>query len=104
MLVPTKTSGKINAAQTIHMVQPVRRALAAMRLCPRISLKKLSGMAFIAIPVSFFKEIRGHKRMAAKALLTGWTMWIVCAALIFPLVFVGTNIGYDFEPRYPIGT
>src|SRR5438876_10776191 len=30
------------------MTQPVRSALAAIRLCPRISLKKLTGMAFIA--------------------------------------------------------
>jgi len=42
--------------------------------------------AMSAIPVSFFKEIRGHKRIAARALLTGWVMWILCSKSIFPLV------------------
>jgi hypothetical protein len=56
-----------------------------------------------AIPVSFFKEIRGHKGIAARALLTGWVMWILCGTLIFPFVFFGTNMGYYFEPRHPIG-
>jgi len=42
--------------------------------------------AMSAIPVSFFKEIRGHKRIAARALLTGWVMWILCGKSIFPLV------------------
>jgi hypothetical protein len=60
--------------------------------------------AMKAIPVSLFKEVRAHKWIAARALLTGWIMWIVGSALIFPLVFVGTNLGYDFEPRYPIAT
>ncbi|PYK20407.1 MAG: hypothetical protein DME55_02315, partial [Verrucomicrobia bacterium] len=60
--------------------------------------------AMKAIPVSFFREIRGHKRVAASALLTGWVMWILGGLLIFPLAFLGTNLGYDFEPRHPIGT
>jgi hypothetical protein len=60
--------------------------------------------AMKAIPVSFFKEIRGHKRIAARALLTGWVMWILGGISIFPLVFFGTNVGFDFEPRHPIGT
>ena len=60
--------------------------------------------ALKAIPVSLFKEIRGHKRIAAQGLVTGWVMWIIGGALIFPLVFLGTNIGYDFEPSHIIGS
>ena len=60
--------------------------------------------AMKAIPVSFFKEIRGHKRIAARALLTGWIMWILGGISIFPLAFFGTNVGYAFKPRHPIGT
>jgi hypothetical protein len=51
-----------------------------------------------------FREIRAHKRLAAGALLTGWVMWIFCGMLIFPLVFWGTNFGYFFEPRHPVGS
>src|SRR6266850_3959882 len=56
-----------------------------------------------AIPISFFKEIRGHKRIAARALLTGWSMWILAGRSIFPLAFFGTNTGYYFG-RHPIGS
>jgi hypothetical protein len=31
--------------------------------------------ALTAIPVSLFKEIRGHKWIAGGALLTGWSVW-----------------------------
>jgi hypothetical protein len=41
--------------------------------------------ALKAIPVSFFKEIRGHKWIAARALLTGWTVWIAFVKIIPPL-------------------
>jgi hypothetical protein len=57
-----------------------------------------------AIPVGFFRDIRGHKGIAARALLTGWVMWILGGILIFPLAFLGTNVGYDFEPSHPIAT
>ena len=72
-------------------------------------LRKNSAMwywrqAIKAIPVSFFREIRGHKGIAAKALLTGWGMWILGGMSIFPLVFFGTNMGYGFEPSHPIGS
>ncbi len=60
--------------------------------------------AMKAIPVSFFKEIRGHKRIAARALVTGWIMWILGGISIFRLAFFGTNVGYAFKPRHPIGT
>ena len=63
--------------------------------------------AMKAIPVSLFKEIRGHKRIAASALLTGWGMWIVYVTWIFPLLtpfFFGGNFGVAIEPRAPIGT
>ena len=57
-----------------------------------------------AIPVSLFTEVRGQKRVAARALLIGWSMWIVGGMLIFPLAFYGTNLGFDFEPSHPIGS
>jgi hypothetical protein len=41
--------------------------------------------AMKAIPVSLFKEIRAHKRIAARALLTGWVTWILCSFSILPL-------------------
>jgi hypothetical protein len=37
------------------------------------------------IAVSFLREIRGHKWIAARALLTGWAIWILCSKSIFPL-------------------
>src|SRR5262245_12150954 len=60
--------------------------------------------AMKAIPVTFFREVRGHKQTAAGALLTGWVLWILGGALIFPLVFYGTNVGFEFDPRHPIGS
>jgi hypothetical protein len=63
--------------------------------------------AMKAIPVSFFKEIRGHKRIAARALLTGWGMWILYVTSIFPHItpfFFGGSFGVYIEPRDPIGT
>src|SRR5262245_54756354 len=56
------------------------------------------------IVISFFTEVRGHKRIAAKVLLTGWGMWILGGMVLFPLAFLGTNLGYDFQPLHPIGT
>ena len=43
--------------------------------------------AMKAIPVSFFRDIRAHKWSVAKALMTGWVLWIIAANLIFPIVF-----------------
>src|SRR4030095_17155248 len=40
--------GKIRLAARIHRTQPVISALATLHLCARISLKKLTGMAFMA--------------------------------------------------------
>jgi hypothetical protein len=57
-----------------------------------------------AIAVSLFTEIRAHPWIAARAILTGWGTWILGGMLMFPLAFVGTNIGYDFEPQHPIAT
>ena len=57
-----------------------------------------------AIPVSLFKEVRGHKQIAARALLIGWGIWILGGMMIFPLAFYGTNLGFDFEPSHPIGS
>jgi hypothetical protein len=60
--------------------------------------------ALKAIPVSFCREVRGHKRAAVSALLTGWAMWILGGTLIFPLAFFGTNLGYVFVSNDPIGS
>ena len=60
--------------------------------------------AMKAIPVSVLREIRAHKPIAARALLMGWTMWILAGALIFPLAFIGTNVGYSFQPLHLIGS
>jgi hypothetical protein len=63
--------------------------------------------AMKAIPVNFFEEIRGHKWIAARALLIGWGMWILFVTLIFPYLtpfFLGSNLGVSIEPRDPIGT
>src|SRR5262245_4562861 len=43
--------------------------------------------AMIAIPVSFFRDIRAHKWSVGKSLMTGWVLWIFAAYLIFPIVF-----------------
>jgi hypothetical protein len=37
--------------------------------------------------VSFFRDIRAHKWSVAKALMTGWVLWILAANLIFPIVY-----------------
>ncbi len=54
-------------------------------------LKKDSAMwywrqAMSGIAVSFVREIRGHKWIAARALLTGWSLWILCGISILPVV------------------
>jgi hypothetical protein len=41
--------------------------------------------AMNAIPVSLFREVRKHKLIAGRALLTGWILWILCGVLIAPL-------------------
>jgi hypothetical protein len=50
--------------------------------------------AMKGIPVSFFKEIRGHKATAARALLMGWGLWTLYVVWIVPRVtpyFLGTG-------------
>jgi hypothetical protein len=42
--------------------------------------------AIKAIPVTLFKEIRGHKWIAARALLTGWGIWVLCGVSILRIV------------------
>ena len=34
-----------------------------------------------AIPVSVFKEVRSHKRIAARAMMIGWAIWTVFAVM-----------------------
>ena len=64
--------------------------------------------AMKAIPVSFFKEIRGHKAIAVRALLMGWGLWTVYILEIVPLLtpyFLGiNNVGVAIAPSDPIGT
>jgi hypothetical protein len=60
-----------------------------------------------AIPISFWKEIRGHKKIAARALLTGWALWTLYVTTIFPVLtpyFFGGGFGVGFAPSDPIGT
>ena len=51
-----------------------------------------------AIPVSFFRDVRRHKWMASRALVTGWIMWVVAGTALFPLMYHGTNFVYDGRP------
>lgn len=39
-----------------------------------------------AIPVSLLREIRTHKRIAARALLTGWGLWVFSLIWFFPFI------------------
>lgn len=61
-----------------------------------------------AIPITLFRDIRGHKSSAAKALITGWVLWILAARLVSPLVFAGTGPGdgpelsFRFDPSDPV--
>src|SRR5262245_58048490 len=41
--------------------------------------------AMKAIPVSLFRDVRAHKWSVAKALMTGWVLWILAAYFIFPI-------------------
>ena len=53
--------------------------------------------------MTFLKEIREHKWMAARGVLTGWALWTFFILWIFPF-FVGGNIGVALTPSDPIGT
>ena len=61
-----------------------------------------------AIPITLFREIRADKSFAAKALITGWVLWILGARLVFPLIFAGTwsgegpEVSFHFDPGDPI--
>lgn len=52
--------------------------------------------ALKAIPVSLFKELWGHKWIAASALLTGWAAWMIFVTMI-PLHVPGA---FFFSHRY----
>lgn len=52
--------------------------------------------ALKAIPVSLFKEIGGHKWIAARALLTGWAVWMMFLTVI-PL---HVPLAFFFSHRY----
>jgi hypothetical protein len=52
--------------------------------------------ALKAMPVSFFKEIRRHKWIAARALLTGWATWMIFVTMI-PL---HVPLAFFFSHRY----
>ena len=52
--------------------------------------------ALKAIPVSLFKEIRGHKWIAGRALLTGWAVWMIFLRMV-PL---HVPLAFFFSHRY----
>jgi hypothetical protein len=65
--------------------------------------------AMKAIPVSFFRDIRAHKWSVAKALMTGWILWILAAILIFPVVHYdpyadknAPEVSFDFVSAGPL--
>jgi len=63
--------------------------------------------AMSGIAVSLFREIRGHKWIAARSLVMGWFMWILYVTLIFPLLtplFSGSHFAVAIVPQDPIGT
>jgi hypothetical protein len=43
--------------------------------------------ALKAVPISLFREIRAHKLIAARALVTGWGIWILYLLTLSPLFF-----------------
>jgi len=54
--------------------------------------------ALKAIPVSLLKEVRAHKWIAARALLTGWVVWIMCELMLPDLMrsfYYFRVAGYD---------
>ena len=62
-----------------------------------------------AIPVSFFRDIRAHKWSVAKALMTGWILWILAAILIFPIIRYdpyadkdAPEVSFDFVSAGPL--
>ena len=60
-----------------------------------------------AIPISFFKEIWGHKWIAARALLIGWALWILYITTILRLLtpyFIGSGFGVAITLSDPIDT
>jgi hypothetical protein len=59
------------------------------------------------IPMSFVREIRGHKWIAARALVLGWAIWVLFVMLIFPYLtrfFLDGSFSVFIEPRDPIAT
>jgi len=80
------------------------------------------------IPVTLFREVRAHKSMAGRALLTGWALWFFSLLWFFPFVspwffqprmipkpphafipfesweFVATGVGAAFSFEDPIGS
>jgi hypothetical protein len=63
--------------------------------------------AMKAIPVSFFRDIRGHKWVAARSVLIGWVLWTLYVTSIFPMItpyFFGGSFGVDIQPSHPFGS
>ena len=57
--------------------------------------------ALKAIPVSLFKEIRGHKWIAGRALLTGWAVWMIFGfGPIYPMIPLHVPLAFFFSHRY----
>src|SRR5262245_37734033 len=58
-----------------------------------------------AIPVSLFREIRSHKLIAARAMVTGWGIWILCLLTLFPTLgrfYFGVRSAYAFGWAPPL--
>jgi len=76
-------------------------------------LKKDSAMwywrqAMKAIPISLLREVRANKGIAARALFTGWALWVFSLMWFFPFVMPhffdlhGDGIGVAITPSEPI--
>ncbi len=48
--------------------------------------------------MTVFREIRSHKRIAARALLTGWGLWILSLVWFFPFI---SGYFFNFKVRKP---
>src|SRR5213075_1215944 len=66
--------------------------------------------ALKAVPVNLFREIRAHKQVAARGLLTGWGLWIVSLLWLFPFVMPyffelhGNTISAEFSLTHPVAS
>jgi hypothetical protein len=64
--------------------------------------------ALKAIPVSAFAEVRAHKGVAVRALVTGFALWTGFVVILYPSFttsfFGGNAVGVEIQPLHPIGS